>query len=126
MKRLALFSLVIMFGASCGNNTQQVSSKPKNEAQTVEDPKIQLGLDLITKSDCFTCHKVADRLVGPAYDSVAMRYQDTPEIEDSLAHKVIRGGSGNWGSVPMLPHPNIKVEDAKLMVHYVLSLKNNQ
>ncbi|MGE5519543.1 MAG: c-type cytochrome [Candidatus Dadabacteria bacterium] len=118
MKRIALFSLLIVFATSCGNNQQA-----KKATSEVEDPKIQQGLDLITKSDCFTCHKVADRLVGPAYDSVALRYKDTPGIEDTLAHKIIKGGSGNWGAVPMLPHPNIKVEDAKLMAHYVLSLK---
>ena len=40
--------------------------------------------------------------------------------------KVMKGGSGNWGTVPMAGHPNISKADAELMVKYVLSLKDVQ
>lgn len=81
------------------------------------------GKELISKSDCLTCHKVDVKLVGPAYADVANKYSATDANIDMLAGKVIAGGSGNWGEIPMAPHPNITKEDAKEMVKYVLSLK---
>lgn len=81
------------------------------------------GQELISKSDCLTCHKVDVKLVGPAYVDVANKYSATDANIDMLVGKIIAGGSGNWGEIPMAPHPNITKEDAKEMVEYVLSLK---
>ena len=75
------------------------------------------------KSDCFTCHKVSEQATGPAYQAVAAKYQNNPEAVEALAEKVIKGGAGNWGNVPMTPHPQISKEDATVMVKYILSLK---
>ena len=90
---------------------------------TATDPEVEKGLDLIAKSDCLTCHKVAEKFTGPAYVEVAKRYAGQPGIEDTLAQKIIKGGSGNWGTVMMIPHPTISPEDAKAMVKYILSIK---
>ena len=81
------------------------------------------GLNLIAQSDCLTCHKVEEKLVGPAYRDVSIKYENTPANVDSLASKVIHGGAGNWGQVPMTPHPQLSKEDAESMVKYILSLK---
>ena len=43
-----------------------------------------------------------------------------------LAGKIIKGGTGVWGQVPMLPHDGLPQEDAEAMVKYVLSLKNQK
>ena len=83
----------------------------------------QKGLELVAKSDCFTCHKVNETAVGPAYQLVADKYENNEAVIDSLAQKIIKGGSGNWGQVPMTPHPQVSVDDAKAMVKYVLALK---
>jgi len=81
------------------------------------------GAQLIAKSDCLTCHKEDTKLVGPAYADVAKKYKNDDATVDSLANKVIKGGSGKWGDVPMTPHPQIAVNDAKEMVKYILTLK---
>jgi len=117
------FSWIVI---SCGNNNdakKEPSPETKTETPAV-DPDIEKGGDLVAKSDCLTCHRVAEKLVGPPYQSVAQRYQATPEVIDTLSDKIIKGGAGRWGAVPMTPHAQLSKEDAKTMVKYVLSLKN--
>lgn len=81
------------------------------------------GEQLISKSDCLSCHKVDVKLLGPAYQDVAAKYPATDENIELLAGKIIKGGAGNWGDIPMAPHPSISEDDAKEMVKYILSLK---
>jgi len=81
------------------------------------------GLALIAQSDCLTCHKIDEKLVGPAYKDVANKYKADSATVKMLAEKVIHGGAGNWGQVAMTPHPNLSEGEAKKMVLYVLSLK---
>ncbi len=65
------------------------------------------GMTLLAKSDCKTCHAVDKKLVGPSLQSIAKKYQNTPAVVNRLSGKIIAGGSGVWGNIPMLPHPNI-------------------
>ena len=81
------------------------------------------GAQLIAKSDCQTCHKEQEKLVGPAFVDVAKKYTSSDAVVDTLANKIIKGGSGNWGTVPMAPHAAISMDDARSMVKYILSLK---
>jgi cytochrome c len=82
------------------------------------------GEVLISYSDCHICHKEDQRSVGPAFKDVAKRYPVNIVYIDMLARKVIVGGSGGWGSARMDPHPKLSFEDAKMMVTYILSLKD--
>jgi cytochrome c len=66
---------------------------------------------------------VERKIVGPSYADVAAKYESTEENVAMLAKKVIEGGVGVWGEVPMPPHPALSEEDAKDMVRYVLLLK---
>lgn len=83
---------------------------------------IEKGKALIGKSDCLACHKIEEKLVGPAYKDVAKKYKPTKANIDLLAGKIVKGGAGVWGQIPMSPHPQVPVEDAKKMVVYILSL----
>jgi cytochrome c len=78
---------------------------------------------MIASSDCLTCHDVATKKIGPAYQDVANKYAGVDTAVDYLAHKVIKGGSGVWGTTPMTPHPTLSLDSAKQMVKYVLLLK---
>jgi len=135
------FILLAMVAAiwSCNNNKSASNDKTTdNGAGTgtgpgtaqatdiTQNPDYKKGLDLIGKNDCFGCHSVSTKIQGPAYQEVAQRYAGKPGIEDSLANKIIHGGSGNWGDVQMTPHPNLSHEDAVAMVKYVLLLKPQQ
>src|ERR1700743_3421052 len=81
------------------------------------------GAQLIAKSDCSTCHKEQEKLIGPAFVDVAKKYTSSDAVIDTLASKIINGGSGNWGTVPMSAHASITKDDARTMVKYILSLK---
>jgi cytochrome c len=131
MKKLFVilsFSCVVI---SCGSNDSNPAKEDRKEEakEVAKEPAgksedYKKGLALVAKSDCFTCHKVKENATGPAYEAVAAKYAPgTDEVVEKLANKVIKGGSGNWGTVPMLPHPQLSKDDAKTMVKYVLSLK---
>ncbi len=105
------------------NNKEEGKQEAAAQGTPSEDPEVARGLDLVGQSDCFTCHKVVDASQGPAYEAVAAKYPDNQAVIDSLAQKIIQGGAGNWGTIPMTPHPDIPEADAKAMVKYVLSLK---
>jgi cytochrome c len=81
------------------------------------------GEQLISGSDCLTCHKVDAKIVGPSYVDIANKYEATEANIEMLAGKIINGGSGSWGEIPMAPHPALSTDDAKEMVNYILSLK---
>ena len=132
---LAPFVLSALFFAACGggqnSKDEQAKSESGQESVAVDSSMVApgagdpapKGLSLIEQQDCKTCHKVDVKLVGPAYKEVAQKYPNTEENVNMLADKIIKGGSGNWGEVAMLPHPSISKEDAKEMASYILSLK---
>lgn len=110
-------------GAGSGTGPATGSSAENRPAVDVtQTPEYKNGLALIGKNDCLGCHKVSETLTGPAYVEVAKRYAGKPGIEDSLANKIIHGGSGNWGQVQMTPHQNLSHDDAVTMVKYILLL----
>ena len=80
------------------------------------------GAKLMAAADCNTCHKADVKVVGPALKDIAAKYPPTDANINTLADKVIKGGKGNWGDIPMAAHPALSVKDAKEMVKYVLSL----
>jgi len=80
-------------------------------------------LPLAQKSGCTACHSVDKKIVGPAYKDVAAKYRGDKGAEAKLIAKVEKGGSGVWGQIPMPPNTQVKPEDVKKLVEWVLSLK---
>lgn len=103
------------------------SAPEKVQEIKAEDPmaRITEGKSLIEGTDCMTCHKTDSKLIGPSYLEIAAKYDNSPENLELLAGKIIDGGSGVWGSVPMSAHPGMSRENAKKMVEYILSLRVN-
>ena len=81
------------------------------------------NLELAQKNACTACHAVDKKLVGPAYKDVANKYRGDTKAEAMLEEKVKKGGVGVWGQVPMPPNTNVKDEDVKTLVKWILSLK---
>lgn len=123
-----LIICVLTVAASCSKKPIE-SNKESNVM--MEEPMLKTvdsaaagkheGLALIEGTDCLTCHKVDARLVGPSYQEVADKYTDG-DI-DMLATKIIEGGKGVWGEIPMTPHAGMSKENAKKMVEYIMTLK---
>ncbi|HEY2726891.1 MAG TPA: cytochrome c class I, partial [Parafilimonas sp.] len=67
---------------------------------------------------------IDEKVTGPAYRDVANKYDNTDANVKMLAAKVIKGGSGNWGTIAMTPHPAVSEADAEQMVKYILLLRN--
>lgn len=82
------------------------------------------GKVLISYSDCYTCHKVNERSVGPSFKDIAKRYPANQVYIEMLARKVINGGSRSWGYPVMAPHPALALEDAQMMTAYILTLED--
>ena len=78
---------------------------------------------LATKNACTACHAIDKKIVGPAYKEVAAKYRGDAKAEAMLIDKVKKGGVGVWGQVPMPPNAQVKDEDVKTLVKWVLSLK---
>lgn len=135
MKKALLTSAIALTLIACGGSdsekktettappTSMVETPKTDTAAAAVSPELQKGVDLIAKSDCLTCHKVSEKLIGPAYQDVANKYENTPANVKMLAEKIIKGGKGVWGEVAMTAHDAVSQEDAEEMVKYVLSLK---
>jgi cytochrome c len=79
--------------------------------------------DLAQKKNCLACHQVDKKLVGPAYKDVAAKYAGDKEAANRLAQKIMKGGSGVWGPVPMPANPQVSEAEAKQLAAWVLTLK---
>ena len=113
-----------------GEKMESTESKPISNAAPEETPTVEApavakkdGKALIEASDCRTCHKDNEKLIGPAYKEVAKKYESNAENISKLAGKVMAGGQGVWGEIPMAGHPNLSKEDAEAMVEYILTIK---
>ena len=78
---------------------------------------------LAQKSGCLACHAVDKKVVGPSYKEVAQKYAGQPDAVAKLVPKVMKGGSGVWGAVPMPANPQVSEAEAKQLVQWILSLK---
>ena len=96
----------------------------------VEQEKSESGetspKDLIAQSDCHACHNETEKTVGPAYISVAEKYENTSENIEYLANKIIKGGSGVWGETMMNAHPDFDLATASDIASYILSLDKKE
>ena len=115
-----------------GGNEETTEKKPISNAIAEEEapeeeeaPAVAKkdGKALIEGSDCRTCHKDDAKLIGPSYQDVAKKYENNDKNIKMLVEKVIKGGQGNWGEIPMAGHPNLNEDDATAMVEYILSMK---
>ncbi len=79
--------------------------------------------DLAQKKNCMTCHTTDKKLVGPAYKEVAAKYAGQKDAVDKLAQKVVKGGVGAWGQVPMPANPQVSEAEAKQLVQWIMGLK---
>lgn len=130
---IAITTLIIACGNSGNSDNGSNDSALSSASDTIPsasstditaNPDYQNGLALIAKSDCLTCHKIEEKLIGPPYKDVANKYAGVDTAVRYLSHKVITGGSGVWGPIAMTPHASLSQADAEQMVKYVLLLKN--
>jgi cytochrome c len=79
--------------------------------------------ELAKKHNCFACHAVDKKLVGPSYKDVAAKYRGDAKADAKLFEKVKKGGQGVWGPIPMPPNTQVPDGDIKALVQWILSQK---
>lgn len=79
--------------------------------------------DLAKAKNCLACHAIGNKVVGPAYKDVAAKYAGQKDAEDKLTQKVLKGGSGVWGAVPMPANTQVTEAEARTLVKWILTLK---
>jgi cytochrome c len=131
MKKFFACAVIALVMNACGGAPEENKSTPASNAEpeatqapaTATTTADKDGKALIEASDCRTCHKDTEKLIGPSYAEVAAKYEATDAVIDTLAAHVINGQVGVWGQVPMTAHPQLSQEDARAMVKFILSLK---
>jgi len=78
---------------------------------------------LATAKNCMACHAIDKKVLGPAYKDVAKKYAGQKDAAAKLATKVLKGGSGVWGAVPMPANPQVNEAEANKLVAWILALK---
>jgi len=133
MKKTFIVLFCSSLAVACGNSGNSSTTEKKDSSATTTTPPAtspasEKGLELIGASDCTTCHRLdkagSGAAIGPAYSEVAEKYQHAADTTIArLVKKIMSGGQGVWGQVPMTPHPALPEADVKEMVSYILSLK---
>jgi cytochrome c len=86
-------------------------------------PAAFANADLAQKKNCMACHAIDKKIVGPAYKDVAAKYAKDKEAVAKLADKIVKGGSGVWGPVPMPANAQVSADEAKTLAAWVLTAK---
>jgi cytochrome c len=126
MKKVLILSLIAV-SMSCGGKKETTApaeefSTPDNTPKVAVDDQIAQGEALVKGSDCKTCHHAVNKIIGPSHTDVAKKYEFTEANVKLLADKILKGGQGVWGQIPMTAHVDITQVDAEKMARYVLSL----
>ncbi len=121
---LAAFLVLTVF--SCGQkekkNAEDYGTPTEESTAPASVDVITQGESLVKASDCKTCHHKTNKIIGPPHMDVAKKYEFTEANVKMIAEKIIKGGQGVWGQIPMTGHADISQADAEKMARYVLSL----
>jgi cytochrome c len=79
--------------------------------------------DLAKAKNCMACHSVTNKVVGPSFKDIAAKYAGQKGSEDKLVQKVLKGGSGTWGAVPMPANAQVSEAEARTLVSWIMTLK---
>ena len=136
MKKLTfniiIASSIILYACNASKNSENGSQS--NSIISMKEPNIKkvdleskstqsIGEGIMSKSDCYSCHTNDTKLVGPAFIDISKKYANEKGSVDTLVSKIINGGKGVWGEVPMQAHKLLSSADAIKMVDYILTLK---
>lgn len=117
MKIKILAAILILGGLSSFSKYESISTKYSG----IEKIQPSEGEIIIKKLDCATCHKIDKKVIGPSYMDIAKKYPSNDKNIGYLSDKIIKGGAGVWGAIPMASHAALKKDEAKKIAKYILS-----
>lgn len=74
------------------------------------------------KNGCANCHSIDKKVVGPGWQDIANKYKGDAGAAATLSAKIVKGGGGVWGAVPMPAQPKLSEADTKELVEFILGL----
>ncbi|MCX2865302.1 c-type cytochrome [Paucibacter sp. PLA-PC-4] len=92
-------------------------------AAALAAPAAFANAELAQKKNCMACHATDKKLVGPSYKDVAAKYAKDKDAVKKLAEKIIKGGSGVWGPVPMPANAQVNPAEAEELAKWVMTIK---
>ena len=144
--KILLLSLIVTGLAGCGPAPEETQSQALTTAEVVKNVAVEPAMEAaaepssasavqvtpemvelatfeksLAKLGCFACHAVAERRIGPNYRSIAERYRGQDVVE-TMVSKIIAGGGGVWGPMPMTCHPHLTPEILTPLVEQILQL----
>jgi len=117
--KIKILAGIITIGVLCSFSDYKSIPTGYSEVYKVQPSD---GEMIMKKLDCATCHKIDKKIIGPSYLDIAKKYPMNDKNISYLSDKIIKGGSGVWGAIPMAPHAALKKDDAKKIAKYILSL----
>jgi cytochrome c len=84
------------------------------------------GLSRMKQADCFNCHAIEQKIVGPPLVEIGKKYKGVPGAIEASVERVIKGSTGIWGQVPMLPHVQHTADEVHMMVKWIYSLSDGK
>lgn len=118
MKIKILAAIIALGSLSSFSNYESISMRYNG----IEEIQPSEGEVIMKKLDCATCHKIDKKVIGPSFLDIAKKYPANDKNISYLSDKIIKGGAGVWGAIPMAPHATLKKDDAKKIAKYILSL----
>ena len=127
MKWIITLLLASALCTACDTRNEAVVSGGKEPAGKVaaSEPAAYDAekIALAKKNNCFSCHSIEKKMIGPAWKDVAAKYRGAAGAEERLISNVSRGSSGVWGSIPMPANsPAVTDADIQALVKFALSL----
>ncbi|SPD67264.1 SULFITE:CYTOCHROME C OXIDOREDUCTASE (SUBUNIT B) OXIDOREDUCTASE PROTEIN (plasmid) [Cupriavidus taiwanensis] len=116
--------LAVAYGSAKAKDPEivAIAQKALKPAAEAPAPAAAASVDvqgLLAKNACLSCHSATQKIVGPAYHEVAVRYKGDPQAQARLEASIRGGSSGKWGAVPMPPFAGLKPEEVKALAAYV-------
>jgi len=100
-----------------------VAAEVKPEAPPAPAVSEADAMQLAKKNNCFACHTIDKKMVGPSFRDIAAKYRSDPGAEALLMDRIAKGGSGVWGVMVMPPNPKTSEADRRILAKFVLSSK---
>lgn len=94
-----------------------------NAATPAHATDVDAVVELAKSAGCYSCHANAEKVVGPAFASVAQKYAGQKDAAADLAMSIQNGSSGKWGRIPMPAHASLAAADVKRLAEWVLTVK---
>ena len=123
MKITNLLLVVLFISFSSFTKVTKEATYYNLKIKSISQIQTSDGEKLISRLDCVGCHHKSMKILGPSYLDIAKKYDLNDKNINYLSTKIIKGGSGVWGNIPMAAHATLNKADAKSMAKYILSLK---